>query len=389
MSATIKAELAYRKKNNGKFAIRISYTIKEQTLYFSTGLEIEVSKWDSKQEKIKGQTPEVKDQNLIISNCKARLNDILVRYRLQNAEITPDLLRKEWKRPSLLIDVHKFIQEEIAQQAKVKEHSTIKSHQSMAIHLKEFKPNLSFTELDEQCLEDFRYYLKSKKKLAQSSTQKYLKNLNLYLNIAVRRKVIPISPMKEIKIGRSKGTIEYCTESELRSLFNFYRRRLLPDNLHKVLRAYLFSCVTGLRLSDIQRVQWKNIVGNKLIVIPHKTRNVKTEAIYIPLKKVAWEIINECNDGVKKEGKLIDTFADQVMQRYIKKVFDNSGIGRTLNYHTSRHTFATYFYKQTKDLIALQKLLGHSDVRETMVYAHVDDEEIDREMDVFDLLCKK
>jgi integrase len=386
MSATIKAELAYRKKNNGKLSIRISYTIKEHTLYFTTGLEIDESQWDIKQEKIKGNSPEVKDQNLIISSCKSRLNDILVRYRLLHTVLTPDLLRKEWKRPSLMIDVHKFIEEEMKQQAKVKEASTIKSHGSMATHLKEFKPHLSFTEFDEQCLEDFRYYLKSKKHLAQSSTQKYLKNLNLYLNIAVRRKVIPISPMKEFKIGRSKGTIEYCTENELRSLFHFYRKQLLPANLHKVLRAYLFSCVTGLRLSDIQRVQWKNIVGSKLVYVPHKTRNIKTDVIYLPLKAVAWEIINESNDGIKKEGKLIETFADQVMQRYIKKIFDNCGIGRTLNYHTSRHTFATYFYKHTKDLIALQKLLGHSDVRETMIYAHVDDEEIEREMDVFDKL---
>ena len=72
------------------------------------------------------------------------------------------------------------------------------------------------------------------------------------------------------------------------------------------------------------------------------------------------------------------------MNRYLKEIAAMAGIDKDITHKTGRHTFATYFLSKTKDLNTLKSIMGHSCLRETLVYAHVLDRDKQEGITCFD-----
>ena len=105
-----------------------------------------------------------------------------------------------------------------------------------------------------------------------------------------------------------------------------------------------------------------------------KNRNCKPEPIKIPMSIPALKLLEEWAED-REEGRLFrNVQCDQVVNRQLKAIAKELGINKKISAKTGRHTFATIYLRKTKDLSSLQKLLGHSNIRETMIYAHVMDE---------------
>ena len=89
-----------------------------------------------------------------------------------------------------------------------------------------------------------------------------------------------------------------------------------------------------------------------------------------PLRQLIRNIV-----GVRQKGLIFENLpADQTMNGYLKDIAKTANINKQISHKTGRHTFATYYLKETKDLTALKEILGHSELRETLIYAHVLDE---------------
>jgi integrase len=161
-----------------------------------------------------------------------------------------------------------------------------------------------------------------------------------------------------------------------------YRKQQLPEHLQSTLRHYLFMCTTGMRFSDVvNAAKFENKLGNKLIYIPHKTSRFKRETICLPLTSLASQLIS---DEGANTGAFFTLKAEQVMNRQLKQIATMAGIKKNITTHTGRHTFASLFLSKTKNIVVLQKLLGHSRITETMVYVHLSEGETEREMEVFE-----
>lgn len=102
----------------------------------------------------------------------------------------------------------------------------------------------------------------------------------------------------------------------------------------------------------------------------------------MPLTKPALRLIKDANP-LRSHGVIFSCYCDQVTNRLLKKITDSVSIYKKVTTHSARHTFATLFLSKTKNLAALQKLLGHTNISETMTYAHILTEDIKDEMDVF------
>ena len=368
------------KKRDGTAAVYVyTYLLKEK-VWFKTGISVKPELWDHKKNRIKGSSKEISDNNLIIDSCKARLSDIFVRYRLQHKELTPDLLKKEYKTPSTYIDFYDFFTKFIGEQAKILSPNTIKLHESVLKKMKECKSVLMFSEITVEYLNSYKRFLKITKKNGENTIQKNMGVIKAYLNIAVRKKIINNNPFEHIKIKRISPDRVFLNETELQRFINLYKKRWLNPGLQKVLRHYLFSCFTGLRLSDIKRIQHQDIINNTLIFAPQKT---KSKIVRIPLTKPALKLIKDENH-LCSYGTIFNTYADQVMNRYLKTIYESINFDKHISFHSARHTFATLFLRNTKNLAVLQKLLGHTNITETMIYAHVLTEDIEKEMCVFD-----
>lgn len=204
------------------------------------------------------------------------------------------------------------------------------------------------------------------KPIAASTRNTYYQIFNGALNAAVRAKRILRNPFNEMdkseKPKMPESVRSYMTIEEVRALI------ATPMENEKVKSAYLFSCFCGLRISDILRLKWKDIfVDNgqyRLSVAMQKTR----EPIYLPLSNEALKWMPERGDKTADEHVFeLPTTVNQLIKPWAKA----AGISKRFTFHTARHTFATMLLTLGADLYTVSKLLGHTSVKMTQVYAKI------------------
>jgi site-specific recombinase XerD len=292
-----------------------------------------------------------------------------VRYRLSGVHLSPEGLKNEWKNPARLINFHAFMEEMIKERKPDLAYGTWKHHKSFAKKIKEFSPKLHFADITPEYLEKFQRWMKAKKGNDINTIHGTMRMFRSYLNIAKRRKVIDTSPFTQIKLKKAKVNRVFLTNSELKQFYQAYQSGKLSDAKKRILRHFLFMCYTGLRISDFLSLKKDQVSSdNILMYVPVKTQATKRDMVSIPLNRFALQMIRD----EESTGELIfDTISEQKMNKYIKEIAASIGINKNVSNHSARHTFATLFLESGGNLAALQKLLGHSNIRETMEYVHV------------------
>jgi len=241
------------------------------------------------------------------------------------------------------------------------------SHSALK-HLKDFsRGDVSFNEIDERWLEKFKEYLLGK--VSQNSAQVYYQVLKRILNKAKREKIIITNPADFVDNIKSKDVKrDFLTEYELVKLAE------TPCKKQEIKRAFLFSCFTGLRFSDIKGLTWGNIDLHNDII---ETRQQKTgEIIYIPLSDTAKDLLNS------DAGKLhhlpnvpVFNLPDRWYYNYVlKKWFGSAMIEKNASSHIARHTFATLNITKGANIFTVSKLLGHKTLKTTEIYSKVIDD---------------
>ena len=361
-------------KKDGTCSVNVITYVHRKRVIFNTGVSVHPDKWDAENKKVKGRG--AKDANLIIDNCIARVNEVFVRYRLQNRELTPELLRKEYKTPSTYIDFYDFYRKKMEKQKGLLSKSTIKQHKTVIKELERYKKNLMFADITPDWIKSWIKYQKNKKHNGPNTIKKYGNILKGYLTLAVDDGILKENPFKNIPLKSQETDRLYLDPQELDRLWELYNKNVYPDNQQKVLRYYLFSCFTGARISDVRVLTYDHVIGDKLVYQPQKQRS---KIVRIPLIPSAKQVIHDA--GLSRiKGRLFDTYSEKETNRLLKLIAEGAGIPKKLDFHSSRHTFATNFLRETKNLRALQKMLGHSNIRDTMIYAHILDEDIDSDM---------
>lgn len=221
---------------------------------------------------------------------------------------------------------------------------------------------ISFENITVKWLENFLNHLK--KDLSNNSVFTYFKKINAALNQAVKEKIITENPCKYINGPKKEETeIVFLTKDELQKVINtdFF------DNESK--NAFLLSCYTGLRISDIQVLKWNHIKNDRIQLIQTKTKN----SVYIPLNKNAISLLSKQKQNKEFVFKLSNY--DSSVNRTVKKLITKAEIGKEIHFHCARHTFATLLVTSGVNIFTISKLMGHKDIKSTLVYAKVIDEE--------------
>jgi site-specific recombinase XerD len=140
----------------------------------------------------------------------------------------------------------------------------------------------------------------------------------------------------------------------------------------EIRRAFLFACYTGLRVSDIKSIKCGNIEHNPLQIIKRQEKTQQT--VCIPLKEIAWEMINDFtvhhpNDNIFS---LLSKTQSQT-NKYLIRLALNAGISKPVGWHTARRTFATLALENGVDIYTVAKLLGHKNIKQVAKYAQATD----------------
>jgi len=204
-----------------------------------------------------------------------------------------------------------------------------------------------------------------KNSISQSTASTYYSKIKAALNIALKQDLISSNPANKIKgIRPIQSQRVYLTKEELQGL----ARTDCPDA--EIKRAFLFSCYTGLRLSDIRLLDWNQIHKNQLEFRQKKT----AEPEYMPLNEIAMKLLNN-GKTPQRMGPVFSLPNDGTLWTNLQIWSAAASLTKHISFHTARHTFATLALTETKNIYLVSKLLGHSDIKHTQIYAKIIDSE--------------
>lgn len=246
---------------------------------------------------------------------------------------------------------------------------------AMAARALEFDARATMKDVTPAWLRRFLEYLRvcrtsTGKRLSDGTVNMYFQVFSNLLNRAVRDELIVSNPMMMLaqseKPSRSQKMRVYLTFDEL-------RRMAETDCKSKdVKRAFMFCCFTGLRHVDVARLRWENVVklgggAYQLEMMQQKTG----EPVYVPLSDNALKWLPERGDG---QERLFRFPSADVMYSHLDAWAKAAGVKKHVTFHTSRHTCATLLLYYGADLYTVSKILGHTSVSTTQIYAKVADE---------------
>lgn len=373
------------KKDDGTRAAYLVTHIHGKKVRINTKVCVHPDFFDPAKKQLIGNSKDIKDARLIIEQCRSRMNEIFVNYRLMQKDLTADIFRKEYENPTSFVDFYQFMDRLIAQKKGLNAENTIKTHNTLKEKLKKFKPELMFANIDEAFIAEFQKHMKMKLKNNANTIAKMFRIFKIYMNAAKKAGLINESPFKDYRIRQVEAEREFLDPEELTKLVDEYKK---PKKIKSILerntlRAFLFSCFTGLRVSDLKEIKMENIAKDTLVFIPVKTTNTTNKTLRIPLKKGAAALIKDAAPN-RLYGRIFEFESEQKMNKRLKDICALMDIKKKISFHCGRHTFATIFLREGGKLHILQKLMGHYSIQETMKYVHILPDDTDEEMLLFD-----
>ncbi len=248
-------------------------------------------------------------------------------------------------------------------------------------HLKEYcDHNITFSDIDIRFVEGFKSYLendartKSKTSLSTNSQHSYFNKFKAALNKAFEDRLIPENPCKRVKGIKSEDPHrEYLSLDEVKKLVKIEcKYPVLKD-------AFLFSCLTGLRWSDIQKLTWSEVQehngGWRVIFRQRKTKGQE----YLDISGQARNLLGEKGEPDERVfvGLKYSAWHNVELKRWMLK----AGITKDITFHCARHTFAVLQLDLGTDIYTVSKLLGHSELKTTQIYAKIIDRKKKEAMD--------
>ena len=227
---------------------------------------------------------------------------------------------------------------------------------------------IQINSIDKKFCESFKEYLL--KNVCNNSAHTYFAVFKAALNRLVREDVIQKSPTPGIRINNVETHREFLSFEEIKLLKN------TPCKSQQLKNAFLFSCYTGLRISDIRTLTFNKIKDGYLTYRQYKTKSPER----IKLSTNALEIFEEQKQLVN-ENKIFNLKSNVYICNKLREWIEKAGIKKHITFHSARHTFATLCLTYDIDLYTVSKLLGHRDIKTTQIYAKLIDKKKDEAVD--------
>jgi len=259
-----------------------------------------------------------------------------------------------------------------------------KKHLIIFINKKGSKDYLRFNEIDRNFCLKFKEYLIDLidgDKLANQTAKTYMMVLSSCLNKAVSDHLIKVNPASKIRIKPIEAKREFLLEDELIRFLNTETRYIDIKN------AFMFATQTSLRLGDIRALEFKDVRINNgkeayLYFRQHKTKGVS----YIKLSKLALSIYRDQKQLHPEKKKVFQlTASNSDLNTRIREIAKKAEINKHIHFHVSRHTFCTLALSKGVDIYTVSKIMHHSSVAITEIYANLVSKKRDEVADLINI----
>src|SRR5690606_7001326 len=291
-------------------------------------------------------------------------------------------------KPNLILEVFQAHNDQLTKligidyaRGTLKRYETCLAHTRNFIQWKYNADDLDITKLDYDFISDYEFWLKTIRKCDHNTTMKYLANFKKIVLICVKKGWLVRDPFYAYKMSKREVDRQALTSTELTriSLKEFGTERLA-----QVRDIFVFCCYTGLAYVDVYKLKRSEIIegidgGNWITIKRQKTDSPSR----IPLLPPALAILKKYEDHPQVIGqdRLLPVLSNQKMNSYLKEIADVCGINKAITFHLARHTFATTVtLSNGVPIESVSKMLGHSNIRTTQLYAKVVDKKISEDM---------
>lgn len=375
----------------GEAPVYMRITLNSMASEVSLKRSIKPTLWDTTRNKAKGNSEDSQRLNDYLTSIRGQI--YLIQKDLQecNKEITPNALLnvfqgKGEKKPSLMelfndhnLKMSNLIGKDFSALT-LQRYATALKHLSIFLEIEYKKKDIHLNEVNNTFILAFEYYLKTTANCAHNSAMKHIKALKKIIRIALANDYIKKDPFLNFSISTDEVIRECLTETELNKLiekeFSIKRIEIVRD-------LFIFQCYTGLAYTDLLSLKKENIQkgidGFDWIVLRRGKTGTECR---IPVLPIASKILLKYTYNHKlPAGKLLPVPSNQKMNAYLKEVADLCGIRKTLHTHLARHSFAsTVTLGNGVPIETISKLLGHTKLQTTQIYAKVSDRKISSDM---------
>ena len=382
-------------KANGNTVILCRITIDGKSTAITTSEECQPSEWNAKQ----GLTTNKKTNQRI---CEFRklveriYGDLLTRDGVVSVELIKNHLQGIATYPTTLLAMSKAELQSVRDcVGKVKAEGTYQNLYYSDKMLMEFvkdrgNEDISITAITEEMFEEYRIFLK-KREYAASTINRYLCWLSRLIFRAVSRRIIRCNPFENAKYEKEEKKIRFLQKSDVMKLMAM---RMNDKETELARQMFIFSCFTGLAISDMENLENKHIqtAADGQMYIRKERQKTKVEFI-VPLHPIAEIIIRHCMEeqeengeqqAVKEKGDsliLPHECSRSVINDRLSIVGKACGIKERLSFHMARHTFGTMTLNAGIPIESIAKMMGHASISSTQIYAQVTDKKISEDMD--------
>lgn len=358
-----------------KGLVQIEITCEGKRKWIGTKVKVYSDQWDDRKKVIRSS-----ESIQLNSQLDAQINQI--------NEFIADLMKKAIsfdfeKLESFLektthsISYINFIRSRIEDRNDIEE-STRKQHRTLLKSLEDFGKINYINDLTKQNIILYDDYL-HRLEITQPTIYNYHKRNKRYIHEAMKFDLLKDDPYSGLSFERGKfEKRKYLTEDELQKMGNCKINNLSVDRIRDL---FLFQCYTGFAYSDLAKFNFKKVEkrNNKIVIADRRTKT--NEDYYIVLLSPAIRILEKYNF-------ILPIISNQKYNTMLKVAAQYADIDKNLTTHCARHTFAVFALNNGVSIEIVAKMLGHTNIRTTQIYAKVLNKEVEKGFDLLESKLK-
>jgi len=385
--------LYYLKRNairrDGSMPIITRITVDGIIAQFNTKLEIQPTSWSVKTGKVIGHSSDSKRHNAQLEDIKASLHGIYHELQRKDNYVTAEKVKNEFlgisEHHETLLDLFQKHNDDVLKligisksPATYQKYEVTRKHLQKFLQLKYQITDISLKEIKHMFLSDFEIYLLTTAGCNANTTAKFMQFFKRIILIARNNGLISIDPFANYKIRITKVDRGYLTQEDVEKIL---KKQFTTKRLELVRDIFIFSCFTGLSYIDVKNLTDKNIRisfdTNLWIMTKRQKTKVESNILLLDVPKM----ILDKYKGKSPNNQLLPILSNQKMNAYLKEIGDVCEIEKELTFHLARHTFATTItLAKGVPIETVSKMLGHTNIRTTQIYARITDSKISNDM---------
>ncbi len=392
MRVTVNFSLKRTKSRaDGKCPVYVRCTMNNQRFELSTSIFIYPESWDDERQQIVGRSEEAKILNNRLNKISNRVPDVYSQLESKGEpfsilNVKDKLLGVSYEKGVLeILDI--IIKGIEARVGNDYSEGTLKHYKTTRERLFEFlkkrfgRNDIGISLVDYSFLNSLDIYLKTEYHLKPNTALTYHKHLKKALNTGMSMNMISYNPYSSFKVSRNETHRDYVTIQELEQIRNKKVSTLRMETIRDI---FIFACYTGLGYAELKKLNSTHIhIGNdggKWIIIDRTKTDIRCR---VPLLPQAIVILQKYENFpvTQNRVKLLPVHSNQKMNEYLKELAGICGINKNLSMHVARHTFATTVtLTNGVPIETVSKMLGHTSLKTTQIYARILDSKISADM---------